>query len=68
MVGRYSRVSISYKSSKGCLNLNNFQKIEKKIKKFVECKYCSKRIPVDNFNRRVCKECGYRDKENRKQK
>ncbi|MFP4403884.1 MAG: hypothetical protein ACLFPJ_06030 [Candidatus Woesearchaeota archaeon] len=36
-----------------------FQKI-KGIKKVVKCKCCGKKIEINNFNRSLCEECGYR--------
>ncbi len=36
-----------------------FQKITG-VKKVIRCKSCGKKMEVDNFNRALCEECGYR--------
>lgn len=36
-----------------------FQKISG-VKKVIKCKSCGKKIEVDNFNRSLCEDCGYR--------
>ncbi len=36
-----------------------FQKISG-VKKVIWCKSCGKKIEVNNFNRALCEECGYR--------
>jgi predicted RNA-binding Zn-ribbon protein involved in translation (DUF1610 family) len=47
------------------VNMGSFQRIGG-IKKIRYCKSCGKRMVVDNFNRMLCKECGYRESRNRK--
>ncbi len=36
-----------------------FQKITG-VKKVIRCKSCGKKMEVDNFNRALCEDCGYR--------
>lgn len=36
-----------------------FQKIAG-VKKVIRCKSCGKKLEVDNFNRALCEDCGYR--------
>ncbi len=36
-----------------------FQKITG-VKKVIRCKSCGKKLEVDNFNRALCEDCGYR--------
>ncbi len=40
--------------------VSTFQKIEG-IKKIIRCKSCDRKMEVSNFNRALCKRCGYRD-------
>ncbi len=42
------------------LNNSMWQPVTK-IKKVIKCQSCGKRINIQNFNRTLCDDCGYRD-------
>ena len=39
-----------------------------KVKKVIRCMYCNKRIEIQNFNQKICKECLKNGKEKRQDK
>jgi len=42
-------------------NTSIWPKVDK-IKKYILCKKCKKRIEVEQYNQRICKRCGYRER------